>query len=144
MKKLTAIILSAGLIMSTSSVFAEDIKVTINNAPVDFDVQPQFINDRTMVPMRKIFESLGAEVQYLDQAEAIVATKDSKIILMGIGSTSLSIADVITSETNTITLDVAPVEIDGRTLVPVRAVSDALDMSVEWNDETQTVIITSK
>lgn len=37
----------------------EDIKVVLNGTELTFDVPPKLINDRTMVPMRKIFESLG-------------------------------------------------------------------------------------
>ena len=43
---------------------SEEIKVTINRKRIEFDVQPQLINDRTMVPLRFISESLGKQVAW--------------------------------------------------------------------------------
>lgn len=60
---------------------------------------------------------------------------------MRVGSTDLLVSDFNSSDKN-IVLDVVPQIVDGRTLVPVRAVSEALGCTVEWDGETRTVTIT--
>lgn len=132
------------VMMFAQTVFAaDDIIVMINNEQVEFDVPPQIINDRTMVPMRKIFETLGADVEWHGESELIIATKDEDIIVMEIGEESFFVTNVISGETKNIILDSPPVIINDRTLVPVRAISESLGYIVEWNQETRTVLIIS-
>ena len=119
------------------SIMAEDgIKVVLNGEELIFDVPPQLINDRTMVPMRKIFESLGADVKWEGESQTITATKDDIVIIMQIDNVIITVKGV------DIELDVPPQLIDSRTLVPVRAVAEGLDVVVGWDDETNTVILT--
>ena len=128
----------------TTTVFAQnDIKLTINNKVIAFDVPPQIVDGRTLVPMRKIFEELNSEVEWLEQSQTIYAFHDSKLIIMQIGKNSMYIADLLTGINKEIQIDVPPQIINGRTLVPVRAVSESLNMNVGWDDSTKTVIITS-
>lgn len=145
MKKVYALILVFVMIFSFQSVYAEDdVTVTINGYVVVFDVPPQIINGRTMVPMRIIFESLGAHVEWIGEKNLVVATYKTSIITMPIGENSFSVTDVLTNETRTVQLDVAPMIIDGRTLVPARAVSEAIGKNVDWDNEARTVIITDE
>jgi hypothetical protein len=74
------------------------------------------INDRTMVPMRVIFEALGADVQWDDKSKTVTAIKDDVIVKTTIGQKKIYINGVAKE------MDVAPVIIDGRTLVPIRGV----------------------
>ena len=143
MKKICALILLLVLISSFQSVYAhDDVTVTINGYAVEFDVPPQIIDGRTMVPMRKIFESLGANVNWIEEKSLVVATYKASIITMPIGENSFSVTDVLTDETRVVELDVPPMIINGRTLVPARAVSEAIGKTVNWNGNTRTVIIT--
>lgn len=145
MKKLYALILIFVLLFSFQNVYAQDeITVTINGYFVMFDVPPQIINGRTMVPMRIIFESLGANVDWVGEENLVVATYKTNIITMPIGEMSFSVTDVLTNETRVVELDVAPTIIDGRTLVPARAVSEAIGKTVNWDNDTRTVIITDE
>ena len=128
-------------ILSVSALAADEISVTINEKIIEFDVQPQLINNRTMVPMRKIFEELGANVEWIDEMQLVMATYGPKIVAMEIGLDSFSITDASLGETKTIPLDSPAVIVDGRTLIPVRAVAECFGYSVSWNDATQTVII---
>ncbi len=122
----------------------DDVKVLINGQTVMFDVSPQLINDRTMVPMRKIFEDVGAVVEWDDATQTVTAkrvTSDSWDITttevkLTIGEKTIYINGVPQE------IDVAPVVIDDRTLVPVRFISEALGAKVEWLDESQVVKIT--
>lgn len=141
-KRWIAAWLAAIMLCTAAPCFAEDeIAVTINGSAISFDVPPQIIDGRTMVPMRKIFEQLGASVDWIGELQLILAVKGSKIMALAIGSDMLSITDNLTNETKTVTLDVVPQIVDGRTLVPVRAISQALDMDVEWDAATRTVRI---
>ena len=143
MKKIIPLLTAVILILSSISVFAaETVIVTLNGNPIEFDVPAQIINDRTMVPMRKIFESLGADVDWVEEQQGIVAIKDSKIIVMKIGSGLMIVSDILAGTQEEITLDVPPQIVDDRTLVPVRAISESLGVSVDWVAETQTVVLT--
>jgi len=126
------------------TVGASDITAVYNGEMIWFDTPPMMVNDRVMVPMRAIFENLGANVEWIDAHELIIATKGVNIITMQIGSNNMIIQDVVANEQQVIELDVPPQVIDDRTLVPVRAIAEGLSATVEWVDETQTVVIKTK
>ena len=115
----------------------DGVKVVLNGSELSFDVPPQLITSRTMVPMRKIFESLGAEVYWDDETQTVTAYRDTTVVVMQIDNVDITVNNAV------ITLDVPPRLIGGRTLVPVRAVAESLDAEVAWDDETQTVVITN-
>ena len=118
--------------------------MTVNGQAVEFDVPPQIINDRTMLPMRKIFEALGAEIEWIESSQAIIAAKGSLIITLRIGYEDMSATDILTGETKKITLDSVPVILEERTLVPVRAVSEAFGLKVNWDADTSEVSIVNQ
>ena len=68
MKRVLSMILVVALTLSLCLpvVYAEDnsIKVLLNGEYVNFDVEPQLVNGRTMVPFRAIFEAMGATVEW--------------------------------------------------------------------------------
>ena len=143
MKRIIAGLTAFVLLLSCSAVFAaEEVTVALNGRVLSFDVPAQIINDRTMVPMRKIFEELGAEVEWYEAEQGIVAIKDSTIIIMKIDAPMMQVANLETNEQKQIELDVPPQIVDSRTLVPVRAISESLGVSVDWTSETQTVVLT--
>ena len=117
------------------------VTVFVNGTELVADVPAQIINDRTMVPMRAIFERLGADVSWLQEEQAIFATRGATLIVMKIGVKTLAIS-TINGENKNVELDVPPQIVNDRTLVPVRAVSEALGCTVGWDGETRTVTIT--
>ena len=125
--------LGSGCVMAKN----DSIKVMYDGNTIDFDVQPEIIDDRVMVPMLAIFEAFGAMVKWDGDSQTITAKKKSKTISMTIGNTDM------TKNDETYSFDTAPVIEDGRTLVPVRAVSDMLGLDVEWEDSDKTVTITT-
>lgn len=149
MKKIVSLLLVMCLVSLNICAYADEnsddssVSVTINGEIIEFDVPAQIIDDRTMVPMRKIFESLGSTVNWFDEYKIIVATKGSKIISMKINSNVLLIQDILSDASEIIDLDVAPQIVNDRTLVPIRAVAESLDANVNWNDENRTVEITN-
>lgn len=112
------------------------IKVIVNGSKVAFDQPPVLESGRTLVPLRAIFEALGAEVNWDEKTQTVEATKASKVISLQIGSTSLYVDGVV------VVLDVPAKLINSRTLVPVRAISEAFGCKVDWNGDTQTVTVT--
>lgn len=116
----------------------DEIKVLLDGAQLEFEVPPQIIDGRTLVPMRAIFEALGSQITWDGDTQTVTAAKDSTVVEMAIGSAVMSV------NSEEITLDVPPQIIDDRTLVPARAVAESFDADVEWDSETQTVIISTK
>jgi hypothetical protein len=113
------------------------IKVTLNGAEIDFDQPPIIENGRTLVPLRAIFEALGAKVDWSQSAQTVTATKGDVTVSLKIGS------NILTKNGESITLDVPAQLLNGRTLVPARAVAEAFGAKVDWDGKTRTVIITA-
>lgn len=143
MKRIITILLVVCMCICPMGVFAQGITVELDGKAMEFDVPPQLINDRTMVPMRAIFEALGAQIEWIEEDQLIFATRNTKVITMQINTPSITVVDILTDANRKIALDVSPFLIGSRTLVPVRAVSESLDAKVDWIDETQTVVITT-
>ncbi len=116
----------------------DGIEVIIDGKMVDFDVKPTLLNGRTLVPMRAIFEALGATVQWEDATQTAIAIKDDTEIRITIG------ADHMLKNGLIVPLDVGAILLDARTLVPVRAIAESFACDVQWIDSTQTVKITTK
>jgi len=113
------------------------IKVLLDGDELEFDVPPQLISGRTMVPMRVIFEALGADVDWDPATRKITAIKEDLVITLTIGS------NVLTRNGEDIQLDVPARLTGGRTLVPIRAVSESFGAEVDWVPATRTVVITT-
>ena len=116
---------------------APDISVVLDCKKLDFDQNPVLENNRTLVPLRAIFEALGATVSWNDDTKTVTAVKGDTEIKLTIGTYEMY------KNNEKISLDVSPIIINGRTLVPVRAISEAFSCEVNWISETQTVEIIS-
>ena len=137
MKRIIMLII---FLMSFQTVYAQnDITVTINSVPVIFDVQPRIINSRTMVPVRAIFESLGASVLWDSETRTVTAQNGARKVSMTIGRNEINIGEEV------VVMDTVPMIINNRTFIPARFAAEAFDSSVEWDGENKTVqIITGK
>ena len=144
MKKIISLVLVFIIMVSFNVNAQSDVTVTIDGVKVKFDVPPQIVEGRTLVPMRKIFESLGAKVTWIESDRSIIAIKDETIIAMTIDSDKMVVTDLISTNSETVILDVPPVIVDSRTMVPARAISESLGLKVDWDNNTRTVIILSK
>lgn len=141
MKKLLSLLLCICMLLSGLSVFADStnpISVVLDYAPVDFDQEPIIVNDRTMVPVRAIFEAMGAAVAWNGNTKTVTSILGDTTVIMVVGNTVMTVNDVPKS------LDVPAQIVGDRTLVPVRAVSESFGADVTWIPETRTVQITSK
>jgi len=107
----------------------------LNNRYLTFDQPPVMENNRVLVPLRAIFEAIGADVDWDSETQTVTAKKDD------IELTLLIDSELIVVNGQSMTLDVPPKLIGGRTLVPVRAVSEGLGAEVEWDAVYKRVII---
>ena len=116
------------------------ISVLFDGKRIAFDQLPVIENGRTLVPLRAIFEKIGATVEWDGDTQTVIAksTENGTIIRLTIDSTTAMVNGVQVS------LDVPAKIINGRTLVPVRFVSDCFGVGVDWNGDIQSVILTSK
>ncbi len=113
------------------------IRVFIDNRPVNFDVPPTVIQGRVLVPLRGIFEQLGATVDYDARTQHILAVRGSQTVELTIGSRQAKVND------QGKLLDVPAFTINGRTMVPLRFISESLGANVQWVEASRTILIGS-
>jgi len=113
----------------------ETVNVVINGKKMMFDPPATIKDSRTLVPLRGIFEELGANVEWDGATSTVTATKGDISVRLTIGDNK------IYKNGSVIELDVPAQLIGERTFVPARAVAEAFEAIVRWSVETQTVII---
>lgn len=143
MKRIISFILAMALFLGFQAFASENqIKVIVNGCEVETDVAPVIVDGRTLLPVRAICEAIGAKVSYDEKTRTVTAkgydytlvTKiDDKKIKLYIGS-DINENSCLESEA-----DVPPMIIDGRTMLPLRALCEALDFNVSWDEMTKTV-----
>lgn len=111
------------------------ITVLIDGTPLLLDVPPVQIEGRVLVPLRGVFERLAAKVVYDPAGQTVTATREAVTIVLRLGSREARINNRI------VLLDVPALALRGRTMVPLRFVSEALGARVDWEEATRTVQI---
>ncbi|MEA1960631.1 MAG: copper amine oxidase N-terminal domain-containing protein [Bacillota bacterium] len=141
MKKKLAVLITImmliGLVAVPASASEPPITVTLDGATLSFDVPPTIENGRTLVPFRAIFEAMGATVSWDGEQRIASGVKGDISVALPIGSVDATINGEINA------LDVPAKIVEGRTLVPLRFVSESFGASVEWAGETRTITINS-
>jgi len=113
------------------------IQILLDGSPLTFDVPPQTVDGRTLVPLRAIFEALGAEVNWNEATQTITGTKDGTTVVLPLGSTTPTVNG------QTVIIDVPGMVQNGRTLVPLRFVAESFGVDVNWDGTNRTVTISS-
>lgn len=113
----------------------DEINVQLNGNTITFDQKPVIQNDSALVPLRAIFEALGAQVDWDEETQTVTAEKDGVKISLTAGSLTAWKNDEL------ILLDTAPAVIGSRTMVPVRFIAESMGAQVGWDAQTQTVTI---
>ena len=114
------------------------IGVTIDGRPVNFPNQtPALVDGRTLVPVRGVFEALGFDVSWNEQARQVTLSRANDTIVITIDSASF------TANGASHTLDVPAQIIGGSTMLPIRAVLESVGYNLGWEETTRTVIITT-
>ncbi len=96
---------------------------------------PVILNKRTLIPIRAVFEALGGTVGYQSGEKKILLTLGDKKLEMWIDKTALNMNNVAK------TTDVAPVIMDGRTMVPLRFVVENFGFEVQWKATEKKIVI---
>lgn len=115
-----------------------DVTVLVDGRQLALDVPPQIRNGRTLVPMRAIFEALGATIRWDERTQTVTAECGSDTLVLTVGSR------LVEWRGSLITVDVAPEIYADRTLVPLRFVGQALGVHVAWDGQTRTVRVESE
>jgi len=132
---LSVIFLSAAFLAFSAQQARAEVRIVVNGSQVQFDQPPIERGGRVFVPLRGVFERLGASVVY--DNGMINATGNGRTIQLQIGSTRA----IVNGQTQA--LDVAPFLVGARTLVPLRFISEALGANVQYDNNSQMVSINS-
>jgi len=125
-------------VITAPSAFAQPIQpitVYVNERVVNFDVPPTTVQGRVLVPLRGIFESLGATVDYNPETQQITATDGATNVQLTVGSRRALVNGAPDM------LDVPAFTIGGRVMVPLRFVSESLGAEVQWIAASATILI---
>ncbi|MBW5466297.1 copper amine oxidase N-terminal domain-containing protein [Brevibacillus formosus] len=151
LKKVTSLLLAIALVplaafsaaaapaTVTPKTVQNAVKVEYNKKQIAFPDQAPIINQgRTLVPIRPIAESLGFEVKWNGQTRTVTINKGKDNIRLVVTQ------KIANKNGQTINLDVPAQIVNKRTVVPVRFIAEALSYKVEWDPNTQTVLIADK
>jgi competence protein ComEC len=117
---------------------ATNISIYLNGTKQTYSNKAIIKNGTTLVPLRGIFESLGATVNWNQTTKTIDAKRGDTTIWLKIGSTTTKVNG------KNVSIAVPAQVVSGSTLVPLRFISEALGATVDWNQTTKTIKITSK
>ena len=137
MKKIISLLLMVCLMLSVSvTTFASDtIYVTLDGSYIEFDVKPQIINGRTMVPIRAIFEKMGATVEWYDDMEYAGISIGEHRILFKPYETFMRL------DGKTKPLSSPGIVYNDRVMIPVRDVVEAVGGKITWDEHSKIVYI---
>lgn len=129
---------SAGLAsVAPAQTSAPYVRVFVDNSPVYFDQPPEMVNGRVLVPLRGVFERLGATVTWDPASQTVLAQRAATNVSLRIGSPQAFV------DGQPQYLDAPPMLVGGRTMVPLRFVSQALGAGVTWDATSSSVLIAS-
>ncbi|MFE3576185.1 stalk domain-containing protein [Lysinibacillus sp. NPDC059133] len=134
---LAAILIVPILLQPTTAQAAKAITIYVDGVQLKTDQPPVMVQGRVMLPLRAIFEALDAYVDWDRKNQTVTGIKGGTTVVLKIKS------KVATINGERVTLDVPAQIINGRTMVPVRFVSEALGQDVDWNSYNQIVSINS-
>ncbi|KAB2336675.1 copper amine oxidase N-terminal domain-containing protein [Cytobacillus depressus] len=137
--KITIILLGAFIVSisqtNNTTNAASPIKLEVDGWVLYTDVSPQIVNGRALVPIRVISEQLGASVHWEAKTKKITIKNNSQSISLVIGEKqAIKVNEVVA-------LDVSPQIKNGRTLIPMRFVSEALGQSIKWDSTKKAVVV---
>lgn len=133
---------ASGIEENDSTQTPSTISVKLDNVDLVFDQSPMLINDRTMVPIRVIFEAMGYTVEWNAETQTARSIKGNDKIIVQLNNNVIKYT--VNGEVGEYVCDVVPQIVSDRTLVPARAVAESAGCTVEWNGEIQLVSIFTK
>lgn len=131
-------IIIAGVLMIRVGVSGQataEITIYVDGEKVELDTSPVIVNNRTLIPLRGVFEKLGAEVDYNQETKQVIVKNDVIEVLLETSNDKVLVNGRISA------LDAASMIVDDRTLVPLRFVAESLGHEVKWNGVTRQIDI---
>lgn len=125
-------------LFSTPAHGGENTDVYVNGNLLMPDVAPVLTEGRTMVPLRSIFEALSISVVWHEDIQAVTAEKEGIKLELLLGSNTAVVNGQMKE------LDVPAKLIRGRTMVPLRFISESYGWTVYWDEITNSVFVASK
>ena len=113
----------------------DEISVILNGNKLSFTQTPVIENGTTLVPMRAIFEAMGASVEWDGTTQTVISVKDDTTISLTLNKETA----IVNGES--ISLAVPAKLINGNTMVPLRFVSESLGAEVNWDGGSKTITI---
>lgn len=110
----------------------EPIRLTLNGQPIPFDHDPILGNGRILVGLRVIVEALGASVRWSEPTQTAIVKLGDREVRVRVGSNRVVIRKQGDPE-RIILHDIAPVIVGGRTMVPLRVLTEGLGLRINWN-----------
>ncbi|HKX19912.1 MAG TPA: copper amine oxidase N-terminal domain-containing protein, partial [bacterium] len=136
MKALAAAVVmsvAAGLTsVAAAQTTAPYIKVVVDGSPIYLDSPPMLLNGRVLVPLRGVFERLGATVAWDPRSQTVLAQRGATSISLTIGSSQAAVNGQAQP------IDAPALLVAGHTMVPLRFISQALGAAVGWDAATYT------
>lgn len=136
---LTAIFILMLISNNNESWASSDIKLIVDNKDITDLSSPIIVNDRTLVPIRFVSEEIGANVIWDGDNRTVLVEKENKNVFLKIDSRIINYNQGELYQFS----DVAPLIINSRTYVPLRLISNALEIGIEWDNKTRTVYVDS-
>ena len=115
----------------------DPVAVWVDNEIIEFDQPPVLLNGRTMVPLRAVFEKAGATVEWDGATSTAILTRGNYNVTVKLGEA------FITKNGVPVAIDTPSTLINERTLIPVRAIAEAMDFGVTWNPVYGSVLIST-
>ena len=148
MKKIIKILLFTFLCIFATAMTAsatDGAKVLVNGEYIQMDQKPIFKDDRILIPVRAVGEALKCKVEWNHDTQTATLHSGAAELKITIGETEMKKINVSRNPIEiSITLDVPAFIENGRTMLPLRAVSEALFLDVDWDEAERTVIVNNK
>lgn len=144
MKRIVSIVLSIALllslfnIVSAQEVTPANVTVLLEGEKLEFSQEPVIVNGRTLVPLRAIFEALGADIDWNGDTKTVTATKESDTVKLTIDNS------IAYKNSDSITLEAPPIIVNGNTMVPARFIAESFGLEVGWDANTRKISLDSE
>lgn len=140
MRRLVVLVLAAALLAAPAlPAAAAEIALVIDGRAVATDVAPVLESGRVLVPLRVAGENLGFDVAYDAAARTVTLARGDLTLVLTVNETTVTVRSG--AQARTATLDVPARVVQGRTLVPIRFISEQMGARVSWDGRTRTVTI---
>lgn len=141
MKKLTTILIAIFVFFNVSCVFAAEedkaIRIFFDGEEISFREQPQFKEGRLVVPVRSFLKALGSQLEWNKEEGSVTTYFEDKTIVFHVEHSLIEInGDKIELETS---MEI----VGGSMIMPLRTISELLDLQVSWDGEKGVVKVES-